>query len=94
MRRVLLGDLTAAAAHLAALPPALRPGAMTRLLQEAHAAHRYMRRMGRPHPLWGDGSLMARALAAGSGAVPRGGIDFAALAVVAATLAAWQARRR
>ncbi len=34
-----------------------------RLLAEADAAHRYAKRHGRPHPMWGNGSLMARAMA-------------------------------
>jgi serine O-acetyltransferase len=56
MRRVLLGDLLALAAYLAS-----DPGADARArVAEAHAAHRYMRRFGRLHPLWGNGSLMSR----------------------------------
>ena len=31
------------------------------MLHEAHAAHLYYKRMGRPHKDWGNGSLMARA---------------------------------
>ena len=61
MRRVLLGDLVT----LADLLATGWGGDPARLLDEAHAAHRYMRRFGRPHPRWGGGSLMARALADG-----------------------------
>ncbi len=61
MRRCLPGDLFEAAALLAAStdPSAL----ITRLLDQADAAHRYAKRFGRAHPQWGNGSLMARALA-------------------------------
>ena len=44
------------------MPPLERPRLARRMLTEAHAAHHYMRRFGRPHPRWGNGSLMARAL--------------------------------
>jgi len=96
MRRCLLGDLLAAADHLAALPEAARPAAMARLMDQAHAAHAYHRRFGRPHPLWGDGSLMARALADGAfPAVPRRDVvDLAALAVAAAALQDFRRRRQ
>ncbi|WP_426033492.1 hypothetical protein [Cypionkella sp. TWP1-2-1b2] len=61
MRRCLPGDLFEAASLLAACsdPAAL----ITRLLDQADAAHRYAKRFGRAHPTWGNGSLMARALA-------------------------------
>lgn len=94
MRRVLIGDLLAAADRLAALPAAGRRPAIDRWLDEAHAAHRYMRRFGCPHPRWGTGSLLARVLAEGSGAAPSGDIvDFAALAVVAAALERFRGNR-
>ncbi|MFZ9200573.1 MAG: hypothetical protein ACO22Z_14670 [Paracoccaceae bacterium] len=62
MRRCLLDDLLAGAARLAAAPPSLRPDLAQRLILEAHAAHHFMRRFGVPHPRWGNGSIMARAL--------------------------------
>lgn len=63
MRPVLHGDVVAAARALLPLPEAERPAAMARLLAEADAADRYRRRMGRVHRLWGNGSLMAAAMA-------------------------------
>jgi serine O-acetyltransferase len=63
MRRVLAGDLMAGAAALAAAGGTVK--AADRLVAEAHAAHCHARRLGRPHPVWGTGSLMARALADG-----------------------------
>lgn len=56
MRRVLLGDVLALAAYLrqnAQADAGLR-------MAEVHAAHRYMQRFGRPHPRWGNGSIMSR----------------------------------
>lgn len=92
MRRCLLGDLLAAADHLAALPEAARPAAMVRLMDQAHAAHAYHRRFGRPHPLWGDGSLMARAGAATHRG--RDAVDLGALALAAAALHDFRLQRR
>ncbi len=62
MRRVLHGDVSAAACVLLAHPPATRPALMRRLLAQAEAADRWRQAHGRAHPLWGNGSLMAAAL--------------------------------
>ena len=63
MRPVMHGDLTALARHLLILPPPRRPAACARLMAQADAADRYRKRFGRAHPVWGNGTLMARALA-------------------------------
>ena len=63
MRRVLHGDVTAAARALLAAPPAGRAGLLARLLAEAEAADAYRLATGRAHPRWGTGSLMSAALA-------------------------------
>lgn len=63
MRRFMLDDLLAGAARLTQAAPNERRELADRLLSESHAAHHYMRRTGKPHPRWGNGSLMARALA-------------------------------
>lgn len=63
MRRVLLGDLIAAARCIAGAAPPDRARLAARLIAEADAAHRYAKRLGRPHPQWGMGSLEARAQA-------------------------------
>lgn len=93
MRRALIGDLLVAARVLSALPPPQRAMAMDRLIYQAHAAHRYAARFGRPHPRWGDGSLMARALAEPGAPQARDICDFSALAVAAARLAAFRLRQ-
>lgn len=93
MRRCLIGDLLAAADCVAGMAAADQPCHLARLLAEAHAAHCYARRFGRPHPRWGDRSLMARALAERP-AAPRPSLDLAALAAVAISLLQFQRERR
>lgn len=62
MRRVLHGDVSAAARALLAAPPATRAALVVRILREAEAADRFRRATGRAHPLWGNGSLMSAAM--------------------------------
>ena len=61
MRRVLPGDVAAVARVLLAVPPAVRPLRVERLIRVAQAADRYRIATGRAHPRWGTGSLMAAA---------------------------------
>lgn len=61
MRPILNGDVSNAARALLAAPESARERLCARLFREAEAAHRYMRRSGRPHAAWGNGSLMAAA---------------------------------
>lgn len=51
-----------AALVLLGVPDETRQSLCRRMIVEAHAAHRYFRRFGRSHALWGDGSLMSCAL--------------------------------
>lgn len=62
MRRVLHGDVVAAARALLAAPPARRAALIARLIDEAEAADAHRRRTGRAHPVFGTGSLMSAAL--------------------------------
>lgn len=77
------------------VPHPERPDLARRLLHEAHAAHHFMRRFGVPHPRWGNGSLMTRAL---GDAAPTGRpLCLRALAVMALAVAAFRqdgAKRR
>ncbi|WP_028957685.1 hypothetical protein [Sulfitobacter sp. 20_GPM-1509m] len=57
MRPVLHTDLRDAARALMAVPARLRPDQCRRMLKEATWADRYARQTGRPHPLWGNGTL-------------------------------------
>lgn len=59
MRPVLNSDVTAAARALLTLPEAVRAGAFRSMLDKAQAADLYRKRIGRAHPFWGNGSLMA-----------------------------------
>jgi hypothetical protein len=61
MRPVLHGDVSSAARALLAAPEILRAGLCRRLIREAEAAERYVRKTGQMHPIWGNGSLMAAA---------------------------------
>ena len=92
MRRVLISDLLAAASVIGAAPDPLRT-AQT-LIMQADAAHRYAKRFGRPHPAWGNGSLLARARAAPQGLPTNlANPDFlTAMAQLATTLAAAKSR--
>ncbi|MDU8911061.1 hypothetical protein [Aestuariicoccus sp. MJ-SS9] len=73
MRPVLIGDVTAAACALLAVPPARRTALARRLIAEAEAARRYQDGTGRAHPDWGNGTLMSAALAHPRRPEPRAG---------------------
>ncbi|UWR21033.1 hypothetical protein [Sulfitobacter sp. S190] len=57
MRAVQTGDLLAAARCLLAVAPRDRAALARQLLIEAHAADKYVKRLRKLHPQWGDGSL-------------------------------------
>ena len=61
MQTLLLGDIIAAARAILAVPPLMQATVVETMLAQAHAAHLYLKRYARPHPRWGNGSLMARA---------------------------------
>jgi len=61
MRPVLHSDLTAAARALLAAPRTERNALCAQLLFEADVADRYTKRFGRPHSVWGNGTLLASA---------------------------------
>ncbi|MCI2398641.1 hypothetical protein [Aliiroseovarius subalbicans] len=63
MRPVLPGDVAAAGCALLHAKTAARAGLMRRMLAEAEAADSYRRKTGCAHPVWGNGSLMAVAMA-------------------------------
>lgn len=92
MRLIGAADLFAAARALLAVPEALRGGLMARMIHEAEAADRYRKRLGRVHPVWGNGTLEAAArghpLAAAAGLG-----DAAHLACLALALEALVAHR-
>lgn len=90
MRRLVLSDLSAAAQFLARWPAEDRPVLLDHLLLQTHAADCFARRFGRPHPLWGNGSLASR-VQADFGLVPQEDHNFwASLSLVAATIAVRQ----
>ncbi|AXQ93242.1 hypothetical protein D0Z66_05085 [Cereibacter sphaeroides] len=94
MRRVLLADLVAVASRLALLPREDRPGVLARLIEQAHSAHKISRRLGLPHPLWGNGCLASAAARLPHGADGAGPDPdrLEALALVAEVVA-WRIRQ-
>lgn len=63
MRPVTVTDLCAAARVLLALPEDHRAAAMQALIRRAEAADRHRRETGHAHPAYGNGTLLAAALA-------------------------------
>ncbi|NNE53829.1 MAG: hypothetical protein HKN30_15670 [Sulfitobacter sp.] len=61
MRPVLISDLRAVMRVLVAAIPEDRARLCRRIVREAELADRYTRRLGRVHPQWGNGTLMAAA---------------------------------
>lgn len=59
MRPVLHGDVMAAARVLLRVPCDRRQAVMWQMLEQASIADLYYKRLGRGHPEWGNGSLMA-----------------------------------
>ncbi|MCU0910028.1 MAG: hypothetical protein MUE98_01370 [Rhodobacteraceae bacterium] len=57
MRHIAPSDLSTAARALLALPAPARAAEAARLVSETEAADRYRKRVGRSHPLWGNGTL-------------------------------------
>ncbi|WP_437436814.1 DUF7742 family protein [Ruegeria arenilitoris] len=53
------GDVSAAARALLAAPPSERESICLQMFNEAQLAHEYTSDMGRLHPKYGNGSLMA-----------------------------------
>ncbi|MFW2543535.1 hypothetical protein ACN2XU_12890 [Primorskyibacter sp. 2E107] len=51
------------------MPACARDSLARRLVAQAEAADRYRKRMGKAHPFWGNGTLMAAAL--GRGQIPK-----------------------
>ena len=59
---MLHGDVVAAALVLLRLPGSARSEVMRDMLEQAAAADLYRKRLGKGHPAWGNGSLMAVAM--------------------------------
>jgi serine O-acetyltransferase len=95
MRALQVGDLIAVARVLILRERHEWRALVQMFLQQAHAAHAFHKRRRRPHPQWGNGSLMARANTEVFAPQPRDGdADFlAALQHCLAAIAAWRAHR-
>ncbi len=66
MRPVLPSDLRAAAGVLLAAPEAEWPALAAQLVWQSDTADRYRKRLGKAHPRFGTGSLLAASLARGA----------------------------
>lgn len=73
MRPTTYVDVLYAARALKAVPLSQRGKLCSRILQEAEAADRYTRRLGKVHPIWGRGTLAEAA--AGHHLVVEFGLD-------------------
>lgn len=96
MRPILHGDVTAAARALLLVPETAREALCRRMIEEADFADRYAKRLGRPHRLWGNGTLMAAARARPLAEEPALGEEryCRCLELVFRQLLAWRAARR
>lgn len=94
MTGVGLGDVSAAARALMAVPEPERAALMLRLLEEATRAARFRRCHGRVHPRLGNGTLMERALACPlAGVTGPGNAEYlAAMAQVIEAVLDWRCR--
>lgn len=95
LRAVGLGDVSAAARALLAVPEHARATLMRQLLAEASDADDYRKKKGRVHPQLGNGTLMERALACPLAELPGPG-DTAYLAALAQVIEAvldWRCRK-
>lgn len=89
MRRVLPYDVEQAARSLQGYPEADWPFLCRSWIIKADIAHRYFKRIGKAHPLWGRGALADVVLGKGDGVV---GCRFSACEVVFRCLAEHQER--
>jgi hypothetical protein len=87
-----MDDLLAGARHLQRYPPDRRHILAQSLLYQAHAAHCYAKRFGAPHPRWGNGSLMARALADMPNPADQSPLCFDSLAIMADAITRFRQR--
>lgn len=96
MRPVLHTDLITAASALLTVPRGQRWRAARDLVMQADAADRYRQRTGKAHADWGNGTLMAAALARGVAPERRpDDPDYAeALILVLEALRIWRLRKR
>ncbi|MEM1388338.1 MAG: hypothetical protein AAF748_14725 [Pseudomonadota bacterium] len=91
MRALTHCDAVCAARAIYLLEPDAQEAALLRMARAASWAARFRRRFRRPHPYWGDGSLMTVALAGNPPPEPRLSDPryCRALALVLGTLAAY-----
>jgi len=62
MKSVQLADIDAAARVLMCCPQSTRPRMVAQMLAQAETADKYRRRLRKPHPQFGSGTLMSVAV--------------------------------
>ncbi len=70
MRSLYYSDISSAARVLLGAPPEKRRALCQEMIEEANAADRFLRRLGKVHPNYGNGTLRAAALKRLPGAEP------------------------
>lgn len=92
MRQILHGDIIAAARSLLRVPLPERAAAVSAMLYQAHSADKVMKRTGRPHKKWGNGSLLSAAGPLPKRAEPfAGDVDYlCAMQIILAALIDWR----
>jgi hypothetical protein len=66
MRQIMIGDVIGVARIAHRLPHGQRAAAIAMLLHRAHSADKAVKRTGRPHRRWGNGSLLAASASTGT----------------------------
>ncbi|MGH1465760.1 MAG: hypothetical protein ACRBBQ_10415 [Cognatishimia sp.] len=98
MRIVLIGDVLAMARALMVENAEIQPRLCQKWCAEAEAADKYRKKFAREHPMWGNGSLMARARLLTPPSIMRASVDnpayCQALTVVLRGLADWRHIKR
>lgn len=79
MRQIGLSDLYHAARAVLSVPPPQREACCDLLLWRAHVADKYIKRLGKFHPEWGNGSVRSAALGMSvHGEMPQGSAELCA----------------
>jgi len=96
MRALRHSDVIAAARALIAVPAMARRDLCMLLLERAHCADKYTKALGKPHPFWGNGTLMGAAATFDKMPEPVLSNDAyrAALMMVLTEVSAWRTKRR
>lgn len=94
MRPIMADDILLVIRALGRVTSAQRRVVLAQWITQAHWADLYRKRLRKPHPLWGNGSLMSRVMM--EPLAPHGatiGVDLDAMEQVILTLQLWRKRQ-